>query len=195
MLANRGKRVYTVLTALLAVYTLLSACYTGHSACRWFGDITKASNRKGISSLAPLYGDKTYGFEMRALDVLMQDDSRVLNIVEGAGDSYTHSSALSVYSGACTPLGWFVHEWMWHNDADPVSERAQTVSYFYTSGDEEYCRKFIKTYDIDYIFVGPVEVCKYPVNRNGFYRLGEVYAIDIWNDVEIALIKVDREGL
>ena len=129
---------------------------------------------------------------MEAYDILKEDDRRVLNIVEMCGDSYRHESSLSVYSGACTPVGWFVHEWMWHNDPDPVRERADEVSYFYRCGDEAYCRDFIERYDIDYIFVGPGEVCKYAVNRNGFWDLGDVVLDSIWKDCELSLIKVDR---
>ena len=84
---------------------------------------------------------------------------------------------------------------MWHNDPEPVRERSNEVSYFYTCGDEEYCKNMIKKYDIDYIFVGPAEVCKYPVNRNGFWRLGDVCCEMIWQDVDLALIKVDRTRL
>ena len=84
---------------------------------------------------------------------------------------------------------------MWHNDSQPVQERADLVAYFYRSGNEEFCREFLKTYDIDYIFVGPAEVCKYPVNRNGFWNLGEICVETIWQDCELALIKVDRSRL
>ena len=136
-----------------------------------------------------------YGFEMKAYDVLEEDERAVVNIVEAAGDSYSHQDALSVYSGACTPVGWFVHEWMWHNDAGPVRERADYVSYFYTSGNEQFCRNFIKLYDIDYIFVGPAEVCKYPVNAEGFKNLGKVCVSEQWQGCDLMLIRVDRSKL
>ncbi|MBO4904025.1 MAG: hypothetical protein J5367_02260 [Lachnospiraceae bacterium] len=179
----------------LAVYCALSVLYSPHSIKDWYGDVLDSSRRIGISSLAGLRNDEVYGFEMTAADLLMEDDRRNLHIIEAAGDSYTHQSALSVYTGACTPIGWFVHEWMWHNDADPVRERADGVNYFFCSGNEEYCRNYIKEHEIDYIFVGPAEVCKYPVNRNGFWRLGEVCCETIWQDQDLALIKVDRSKL
>ena len=184
-----------VVAVLMSMYTILSSLFIVHAGRQWFGNFTNPAERKGISSLEYLRDDPEYGFEMTAYDILMQDDSRQLNIIEMAGDSYRHTSALSVYSGACTPLGWYVHEWMWHNDPEPVKERADEIWYFYTCGDEEYCRSIIKKYDIDYVFVGPAEVCKYPVNRNGFWRLGDVCCETIWKDVDLALIKIDKSRL
>ncbi len=185
------RRAYPVIVCFVIV-AIMDISYTPYSAHQWFGDIWDKDERIGISSLEGLYTDDFYGFEMKAYDILAKDDRKVINIIEMAGDSYSHESSLSVYSGACTPVGWFVHEWMWHNDPEPVSERADEVARFYRSGDEGYCRDIIKKYDIDYIFVGPAEVCKYPVNRNGFWNLGEVCVDEIWQDCELALIKVDR---
>jgi len=179
----------------LAAFTVLSASYTGYSVYRWMGNVFDTSLRKGISSFSTLRDDGVYGFEMEAYDVLMQDDKRNLHIIEMAGNSYSHSDALSVYSGACTPVGWFVHEWMWHNNADPVRDRSDVVSYFYTSGSEEYCKAVLKQFDIDYILVGPAEVCRYPVNWSGFTDLGKECIATIWQDARLALIKVDKSKL
>ena len=192
----KGRSVlYGILCAAAVIYTVLSASYTPYAARQWLGDVTDPGKRCGISGLEGLRDDPVYGFEMKAYDVLEEDERAVVNIVEAAGDSYSHQDALSVYSGACTPAGWFVHEWMWHNDAEPVRERADYVSYFYTSGNEEFCKNFIKLYDIDYIFVGPAEVCKYPVNTEGFADLGTICISGQWQGCDLMLIKVDRAGL
>ncbi len=188
-------RLTCALIAAMSLYAILSASYTGYAAHQWLGDVWDPAKRTGISSLEKLREDPVYGFEMEAYDVLESDDRRVINIVEAAGDSYTHNDALSVYSGACTPVGWFVHEWMWHNDPEPVRERADYVNYFYTSGNSRYCRNFIKLYDIDYIFVGPAEVCRYPVNTDGFEDLGEICISTTWQGAQLSLIKVDRSKL
>ena len=193
--SKRRSKFLIVLCSLSVITALLSCSYTAYAVDQRYGNVTEAKRRIGISSLEGLRADSSYGFEMEAYDILMEDDRDYINIVESPGDSYKHESSLSVYSGTCTPVGWYVHEWMWHNDSAPVHDRADQTSYFYTSGDEEYCRNYLKLYDIDYIFVGPAEVCRYPVNRNGFWRLGDVCIDTIWNDCELALIKVDRSRL
>ena len=191
---NAYKRILA-LTIVYAALSVASVAYTPYSIYRWFGNVFDANARKGISSLEALYGDEVYGFEMMAYDVLEKDERRCINILEAGGDSYQHDNALSVYSGACTPIGWFVHEWMWHNDPEPVRERADRVRYFYTCGDSDYCRAFIKYYDIDYIFVGPAEVIRYPVNPDGFYDLGDTLVTTNWQDRRLVLIKVDRSKI
>ena len=197
IIASGHKRRSAAIAAasLVAIGVAASAAYTPYAVHQWYGDVWDKTGRMGISSLEPLRNDATYGFEMQAYDVLMQDERRVVNIVETAGNSYTHESALSVYTGACTRIGWFVHEWMWHNDAGPVKERADQVAFFYQSGNEEFCKKFLRDNDIDYIFVGPAEVCRYPVNRRGFSGLGDVCVSTLWQDCELSLIRVDRSKL
>ena len=187
-----GNRSFSkaAMIVLFVLYTVYSCSYSVYASKQWLG-IGQPGKRIGISSLEGLRGDETYGFEIEAADVIAKDPRKVINIVEAAGNSYTHESALSVYTGACTPAGWFVHEWMWHNDPEPVRERADRVAYFYTSGDSEYCRNFLNRYAIDYIFVGPAEVCKYPVNYGGFESFGEVVAATVWQDRTLVLIKVD----
>ena len=185
-------RSHTVIATVFVVLAIADIYYTPFSCRKWLGDYYDASARKGISSLESLYADERYAFELRAADVLKRDDAKVINIVEGAGDSYQHSSALSVYSGACTPVGWFVHEWMWHNAPEEVHERADEVSFFYRCGDKGYCSDFLRRYDIDYIFVGPVETAKYAVNTDGFRNLGEIVLDEWYGDAEYVLIKVDR---
>ena len=179
----------------LTSYVFLSATYTGYAVHQWLGNVFNADDRIGISAIAGLRDDTDYGFELEAMDYLDQDDKRVLNIIEAAGDNYTHQSALSVYSGACTPIGWFTHEWMWHDDYETASLKAEQVEAFYVTGDRDYCRAILKAYDIDYIFVGPTEVSKYYVDTSGFRDLGEICISTDWKGVRLMLIKVDRSRL
>ncbi len=188
---GRGQKAALI---CLTVYAICSVSYTAHAAKQWFGNPFD-NERLGISTLDGLQDDDVYGFEMEAQKVLMEDDRKVINIVEAAGDSYKHESALSMYSGACTPLGWYVHEWMWHNDPEPVGDRAEQVQYFYSSSDDGYCRDFLKNYDIDYIFVGPAEVCKYPVYSEIFKNYGDICVSTVWEERELFLLKVDKSKL
>ncbi len=192
---NRGRILKCSAVIGLTSYVFLSAAYTGYAVHQWLGNVFNADDRIGISAIAGLRDDTDYGFELEAMDYLDQDDKRVLNIIEAAGDNYTHQSALSVYSGACTPIGWFTHEWMWHDDYETASLKAEQVEAFYVTGDRDYCRAILKAYDIDYIFVGPTEVSKYYVDTSGFRDLGEICISTDWKGVRLMLIKVDRSRL
>ncbi|MBO4899577.1 MAG: hypothetical protein J5509_04740 [Lachnospiraceae bacterium] len=179
----------------LTLYVLLSATYTGYAVNQWYGNVLNSDARLGISSLEGLRDDPDYGFELQAMDYLDKDDKQVLNIIEAAADNYTHQGALSVYSGACTPIGWFTHEWMWHDDYDTACIKTEQVELFYMMGDEDYCKEILRQYDIDYIFVGPTEVSKYYVDTAGFSDLGEAVISTEWKGVNLMLIKVDKSKL
>jgi len=175
---------------VLAILTVLLSSYTVHSLNDWMGNVLRVSQRKGISTISELYNNE-YRFEAAAMDVIEQDDRKVLNIVEAAGDSYTHDCALSVMTGACTPLGWYVHEWMWRNDAYLASARSDAVRSFYESGNEDYCRQFLDEYEVNYIFVGPAEYQIYSVNDSCFDKLGQTVWKDMDNGKFYRLIRVN----
>lgn len=160
--------------AIIVIVAVLSSAYTPHAISDWMGNTLRADEREGISSIEPLYGNGEFMYEMPARDIIEQDNRRIINIVEAAGDSYTHNSTLSILTGACAPIGWFVHEWMWRNDSYIVSERSEAVRQFYENGSRDYCINFIDDYNINYIFVGPVEYSKYYIDASGFEDLGEV---------------------
>lgn len=189
---DRGRMVLLGITAFVGI---LLCIYTPFSQRQWQGRIWNPSERKSISSLKGLYGNEYYGFEMDVYDVLQRDKKKNLTIVECSGNSYTHEDAVSVYSGAQTVVGWFVHEWLWHDSAEAVSERRAQVEYFYESGDKEYCRTFLKKYDVDYIVVGLSEVCKYYVDESGFADYGDTILTTECMEAELKLIRVDKQRL
>lgn len=180
-----------VAASAMSIVVLLLAAYTPSAIKDWMGNVFNGDYRKGISTLEQLTEDGEYCYEMYALDVLKDDKAKVVNIVEAAGDSYTRSCALSVMSGACTPAGWFVHEWMWRDNSDAIMERSTDVRWFYESGDTEYCREFIEKYDIDYVYVGTTEMNNYDVDYSGFWE----YVNPIWtadyNGNDLGLFEVN----
>ena len=165
----------------------------GWSVKAWFGNVFKPANRVGISATEFIESNQLYDNVREAIKILNEDSDRNLHIIEEAGTSYSPESKVSVFTGACTPAGWYVHEWLWNNSSEVVGERHGEVSFFYTSGDEEYCREFAKKYKLDYIYVGPKTLEKYDVDYNGFILLGK----RVWDssDGKCMLIKVDKEKL
>lgn len=189
---RNGKRSI-MLRSLGMIYcaaALALSAYMGWSVREWFGDVSDPSLRKGISAADFIIEEPLYDDVREAIWILNEDPDRKLHIIEEAGSSYSPQNRLSVFTGAATLAGWYVHEWVWRNDLDVIKERRKAVKAFYTCGDEEYCRKIVDRYDIDYIYVGPGAVQRYDVNREGFYGLGD----HVWesNDGEYMLIKVKQ---
>ncbi len=182
-----GKRI--VVLAITAI-TVLLASYSCVAVKQQMGNIFKWENRSGCSALKPLYEDTELLPEASAVHILGEDNRNNLHIIEGFGESYSPDCKLSVFSGACTIVGWNVHEWMWHDNWDIVSERDGEVFNFYTMGDSEYCREIINKYHVDYIFVGPREYEKYVVMTEGFEEFCE--KIPVSEDLQYALYKVIR---
>lgn len=153
--------------------SLALAAYTGWSVREWFGNVFDISCRNGISACAFIQNDPLYDNVREAIDILKDDPDTRIHIIEEAGTSYKPESRLSVFTGASTIAGWYVHEWVWRNDSDTVRKRHGEVKRFYTGGDGDYCRDICDKYDLDYIYVGPETVKKYEVDYSGFEDLGE----------------------
>ncbi len=191
--ALRSKAVRIILRSAGIVYCMAAialGAYMVWSVRAWFGNVSDPSLRKGISASAFIEEDPMYDNVREAIGILNEDPDRRLHIIEEGGNSYRPQNRLSVFTGAVTVAGWYVHEWVWHNDQEAIRERHGEVKAFYTLGDEDYCRKIIDRYDIDYIYVGPETTGKYEVNTEGFKRLGE----HIWesDDGRYMLIKTGQ---
>lgn len=190
---KKNGKAHIVLRSLGGIYfvaALLLSAYMGWSVRAWFGNIFDASLRKSISASDFIKDDPNYDNVREAINILAADPDRRLHIIEEAGNSYQPESRLSVFTGAVTVAGWYVHEWVWRNDGDAVSQRHGEVKAFYTGGDEALCLSVAEKYDLDYIYVGPKTIEKYDVNYEGFKRLGE----HIWesDDGRCMLIRTDK---
>ena len=138
------------------------------------GNILKPSGRAGCDALDFLTRDADLYAEMNAIYCLEEDPREHVRILEVSGESYSPDCKLSAMSGACTYVGWNVHEWMWRGGWDIVGKRGGEVRHFYERGDPVWCEDFVKLHAIDYVFAGPREYAKYAVNPAGFSSLGEV---------------------
>ncbi|MBU3935183.1 hypothetical protein KJ909_00765, partial [Patescibacteria group bacterium] len=94
-------------------------------------------------------------------------------MLEAVGDSYTLFNQVSAATGLPTVEGWIVHEWLWRGGYDQPAARQQDVSEIYQSSDLTKVRSLLQKYAVDYIFVGSLEVEKYPdLNEDNFVKLG-----------------------
>lgn len=188
-----GGTIGLAVAGVLMAITILLATYTKDALSDWMGDVTEKLEREGISTIEPLYNQYDWYYQMQIYDALKNDDKKVLNIAEGSGDSYCHECSISTLTGACTPLGWYVHEWMWRDDGDYVAVKCAEVADFYQSGDSNMIDEFIKKYDIDYIVIGPEEQKRYFIDVPSLTEKGDTIweAYDV-NLGDMKLIKVKR---
>jgi uncharacterized membrane protein len=94
-------------------------------------------------------------------------------ILEAPGSSYTDYNIISSYTGLPTPLGWFVHEWLWHGGSEAPTERTRDIDTIYETPDALVAQKLLEKYGVKYVVVGRFEKEKYPeINEQKFSKLG-----------------------
>jgi uncharacterized membrane protein len=96
-------------------------------------------------------------------------------IVEAMGDDYSFYGRISVFTGLPTLMGWAGHEDQWRltwlKDAANSFEyyrRGSDIDQIYTSQDPRVVLALMARYNAQYLYVGPLEIEKYP-NAN-LYR-------------------------
>ena len=186
---NKGK-----LTAILGcIYfgiALLLGGYIINASTNWFGKtdvILDASLRTGISCVD--FIDYDYSELSNVISIINSDERKELIILEEAGDSYSPGNQVSIFTGTSDVVGWGVHERVLRNDSIDVKVRQDDVFYFFSWGDETLCREIVDKYKVNYVYVSPKVLEKYPVNYNGFINLGNI----VWQSDDGAkmLIRID----
>jgi YYY domain-containing protein len=81
-------------------------------------------------------------------------------ILEASGDAFTYTSIFSSYTGLQTPVGWNNHVGIHHNIWP--EERMKDIKTMYETDNQTLAFELIKKYNISYVFVGSVEMSKYP---------------------------------
>jgi YYY domain-containing protein len=86
-------------------------------------------------------------------------------ILEATGGSYTYYGRVSAHTGLPTLLGWGGHELQWRGNYEEPGLREPVIETLYTSPDLERTRALLDEYDIEYVYVGPLERSTYSVSR------------------------------
>ncbi len=159
-----------------------------------FGDVTDPERHKGLRADAFIYEYRPMDAEaVKWINASVPSGSVVL---EANGDSYTLYNFVSVLTGLPTVLGWHTHEWLWHNDLDPVDLRAADILEIYTGTDLQKKQELLQKYNVDYIYIGSNEYEKYGqsgMDPQILLEMGEVVYYSTTPDMQgnlIYLVKV-----
>ena len=178
-----------VLGYTLIVLNLMTVLYFFKASSSWFRNWMIASERTGIYALSYLDTDD-FAAEKDALLWLkdkVENDNETAAVAEAPGDSYTAYERVSAITGLSTPAGWTVHEWLWRDSYDGISNRQSDVDLIY-SEDEDTAKEMIKKYNIKYIFFGMREEEKYgKITKYNVKKLGKV----IYEDDAAMIVEVE----
>ncbi|MBQ1317778.1 MAG: hypothetical protein IIY46_09940, partial [Lachnospiraceae bacterium] len=172
------------LAVIAIVLVLWTGGYTIHSIHAWFGDVTKKEER--ISSDASVFISRYFADDFGAVCWLNENVRGNANILEAPGDSYSGYERITSATGLATPLGWYVHEWLWRGGTEQLNVRSADVEAAYTSGDASYVEQILKKYRIAYVYIGTLEREKYEVNDAVLESLGDV----VYKDDTAKIIRV-----
>lgn len=174
---------------ILLTLNILTIFYFFNAAGSWFGNWGNPAERKGTYALNYLDTDE-FANEKNAILWLKEkvaDKNETKAVAEAPGDSYTAYERVSTITGLSTPAGWTVHEWLWRDDYDAISDRSTDIDSLYTEG-MAIAKKVIKKYNIKYIFFGTREKEKYGEDSKDYIKeLGKV----IYENDESFIVEVD----
>ena len=82
-------------------------------------------------------------------------------IAEAIGGSYSQYARVSTHTGLPTVLGWGGHEVQWRGNADLQGSRQGDIQRLYETTSWEEAAELLDRYEIQYVYVGPLEFSTY----------------------------------
>jgi len=82
-------------------------------------------------------------------------------IAEAFGDDYSEAARVSTFSGLPTLLGWIGHELQWRGAQATFGQRKATLEAIYRTTDPASLPLYLRSQNVDYVYVGSMEVEKY----------------------------------
>ena len=120
------------------------------------------------------------GFNLDAsayLDRYQPDDAAAIRwlsesppgvVAEAVGGQYSGYARVATHSGQAAVLGWPGHQGQWRGGYEEVGSREVYIRTLYETPDWNQALEIIRRYEIDYIFVGSLELSTYALNPEKF---------------------------
>lgn len=173
-----------VFLAMLA----LTLGYFPYSVHEWFGNIADRSRFQGIDATS--YLETQFPEDAAAIRWMNENISGQPIILETYGDSYSDDCKVSAMTGLPTVEGWYVHEWLWRMNPEDLNQKRTDIDAIYETGSEEEAMTLLKTYQVEYIYVGSSERNRYPqLNDDRIKSFGTV----VYDDGSAYIVRVDDE--
>lgn len=162
----------TIVFLCLSIFGILSVSIYPYFAVKSYYGLVTYQSLDGLKYLNSLYPDD-YQL-IKYINSHKLPENTIL--LEAVGDSYTKYARISANTGVSTVLGWPVHEWLWRNGYDIPGKRTTNVQKIYESTSLEETKILLKTYQVNYVWVGELEREKYKnLNESKFNELGKVF--------------------
>ncbi len=130
--------------------------------------------------------------ERDAILWLLDEVDGTPTILEAVGDEYSASARVSSFTGLPTVLGWPIHEfWFRGGSYEPQGTRREDVERAYNTADAIEAQTILGRYDVEYVYVGPLELGQYP--EAGLAKFANFMDIVFQNDA-VTIYQMRSEG-
>jgi len=108
----------------------------------------------------------TLDWDRQALEWLRQNVHGIPTIIEANTPLYRWGSRVSIYTGLPTIIGWDWHQKQQRSvlPGQTIDQRIEDVRTIYNSTDLDQTRQLLNRYNVQYIYVGPLERIYYDAN-------------------------------
>lgn len=154
---GKARLIFFIFGTLLLVLSSITTPY------RIYDSIDKTGNAPTLDGLSYMKSSHQYNYQ--AINWINKNINGQHVMSEYPGESFSDDSSISVFTAQITPLGWFVHEWLWHGNPDRLTNIKLQITKMYESSDAEEIRSIVNKYKIEYIYVGENERTKTGKNQ------------------------------
>ena len=177
-----GRRAF--FAALFALVVALPLCFPDRAVMGYYNLQNDYKTLDGLAFLQERGHPGDYG----AVRWLSENLQGPVPVLEADGDSYTLYGRISMATGLPTVLGWYVHEWLWHNDSQLSANRRGEVATLYNLPGSPEAAALREKYGLRYVVVGALERQRFPqMDEAGLRSLGSV----VFSQDQTAIVRID----
>jgi YYY domain-containing protein len=170
VLLRQGRVIAKILVVLVILLGLLYPALAFPTKTNQFRPV------EGFTLDASAYLERYQPDEAAAIRWLSESPPGV--VAEAVGGQYSGYARVATHSGQATVLGWPGHQGQWRGGYEEVGSREADIRTLYETPDWNQVLEIIRRYDIDYIYIGSLELSTYALNPEKFdQNLGVGFAL------------------
>jgi len=151
-----GRGLYGITAAAVALLLLAGLVYPVTATLNRTNGL---DNRTTLDGFAFLKNSRPGEYE--AIQWLTTNVAGRPVIMEAIGGSFSEFGRVSAYTGLPTVLGWPGHENQWRGSFKPQGTREEDVDMAYSTTDVQAALAVLEKYQVEFVYVGPLERQKY----------------------------------
>ena len=136
----------------------------------------------------------TLEFDRQATEWLRQNVRGIPTVLEASTPLYRWGSRVSIYTGLPSVIGWDWHQKQQRSilPGQVIERRIQDVNAMFTTTDKEYLQRLLGQYDVDYIYVGPLERLYYAGDGINKFDQPSLLWTPVYENEQVKILKVNQ---